>query len=318
MKHKWTIEQSSAGARLDVFLCSQIEGKTRSSIAKLLKNGAGIVNGKTASVHRFLKIGDNVTFDDSDVMAHGVRPVRKGEPTKKVSEHIPKIKILEETPDWMVINKPAGLLVHPDASNPTGTLVDFLIKHDPAIAKIGEDSMRPGIMHRLDKDVSGLMVIAKTQDAFDNLKSQFAEHSVDKTYLALVHGDVLQDEGDIKFRIARSKNKPRMAARPVHETAGRAAWTHYKVIKRFRGAALLELNIFSGRTHQIRAHLFALQHPVIGDGLYSLKQPDRKVQSPRLLLQAIRLSFSDPKTGERMTFSLPPDLAFAATEKSLV
>lgn len=317
MTTRYTIDDLHAGDRLDVFLTSELEGtKTRSAIAKILKNGGGKVNGEKASVHHFLKEGDVVEFDDTKTetktkLGHRGVAARKIDPNK-----LPPLKVLEETEDWMVIDKPIGILVHPDTVTTSGTLVDQLIAHYPAIAKIGEDVSRPGIMHRLDKDVSGLMVIAKTQHAYENLKKQFASHSVEKRYLALVHGDVPHEESDIMFRIARSSRGGRMAARPSGEKAGKAAWTHYKVIKRFDGATLVELEIMSGRTHQIRAHMHGLGHPVIGDTLYTLRQTERKVSSPRLLLQSITLGFDDPATSKRIRFTLPADPAFDAVMKT--
>jgi 23S rRNA pseudouridine1911/1915/1917 synthase len=318
MIHSFPVTDTDAGARLDVFLSAQMPDRTRSAIAKLLKAGAGKVNGKAASVHRFLKAGDEVALDD----AVATRPPKRGHaergpaPTSRPTK-APPLKIVAETDAWVVINKPAGLIVHPDAIAKTGTLVDALVAHDPRIAKVGDDPSRPGIVHRLDREVGGLMVIAKTQDAFDGLKRQFAEHSVDKRYLALVHGEIPTDDGDIKFRIARSKTKARMAARPESDEGGKAAWTHYKVIRRFRGATLLDLAILSGRTHQIRAHMLAFRHPILGDPLYNLKTTTRKLVSPRLLLQAVHLSFIDPATGETMTYDLKPDPAFDAAINKL-
>lgn len=314
MTHAWTITAEDTGARLDVFLASNLPDLSRSAIAKKLKAGAGIVNGKPASVHHFIKTGDEVTFN-ADVE----RKVRLApKMTEKNIAHLrAPLHIINETDDWMVIDKPAGLLVHPDHTHPSGTLVELLITHDPKIAKVGEDPSRPGIMHRLDREVSGLMVIAKTQKAFDDLKRQFAEHSVEKKYLALVHGVISKDEGDIKFRIARSKTKARMAARPEHEEVGQAAWTHFKTLKRFNGATLVELTILSGRTHQIRAHLLALDHGIIGDPLYVPRHKSRKLIAPRLLLQAIHLSFNDPATGERLSFDLEPVDDFKHTIDSL-
>ena len=295
---------------------------TRSAIAKLLKAGAGTVNGNAASVHRFLKAGDEVVLDNTVEAGLGL--------PKGVASHAPTpdderrrtapLRIIQETDAWIVIDKPAGLLVHPDAATKTGTLADALVAHDPAIAKIGDDPSRPGIVHRLDREVSGLMVVAKTQDAYDALKRQFAEHTVDKRYLALVHGEVRKDEGDIKFRIARSTTKARMAARPESEEEGKAAWTHYLVLRRFRGATLLELAILSGRTHQIRAHMLALGHPVMGDPLYVRRGTKVEVRGtivPRLMLQAVHLSFKDPATGEQTAFDIPADPAFDAVVKEL-
>ncbi|MCI0479168.1 RluA family pseudouridine synthase [Candidatus Uhrbacteria bacterium] len=317
MIHRFAAMTADADTRLDVFLCGKLEGLTRSAVAKRLKAGAATVNGKPASVHRFLKPGDEVMFDDAST---GSAAVRRVTADGMETADMPTLRIVDETDGWLVIDKPSGLMVHPDATTKTGTLVDALLAHHPAIAKVGEDPERPGIMHRLDRDVSGLMVVAKTQDAFDALKRQFAEHTVEKRYLALVRGDIAKDEGDIKFRIARSKTKARMAARPESEEAGKAAWTHYRVLRRFRGATLLELAILSGRTHQIRAHMLALGHPVVGDTLYAgqARVPkSRRLDATRLLLQAVHLSFTDPATGETRTYDLAPDPAFEVTTERL-
>lgn len=225
---------------MDVFLTQEL-GLTRSSIARQLKIGAAKINGKTASVHQFLKQGDVIEYSPQEEKKDGKEQISEPADLKGI--------LVKETADWMVLNKPVGLLVHPDAHRKHGTLANMLIKHDPAMAKIGEDPERPGIVHRLDKEVSGLMVVARTQSAFDNLKKQFSQHTTTKTYAALVYGTPPKDEGDIKFRIARSAGKARMAAKPEKGEDGRAAWTHYKVIKKFRRATLLELQIlWAGRT----------------------------------------------------------------------
>lgn len=308
MDTAWTVSFTDAKKRLDVFLTERIPHATRSAIAKELKKGAGKINGKTATIHAFLKEGDDVVFKP-------VTAVKKpeSEPKMHAAHKTQPVKysptIIKETPDWIVIDKPSGLLVHPTAEEETDTLADWLVEHDPKIGKIGEDPSRPGIMHRLDREVSGLMVVAKSQNAFDDLKKQFAEHSTVKTYLALAHGNLPKDEGEIKFKIARSKQGGRMAARPESDEQGKAAWTHYKVIKRFKNATLVELQIMSGRTHQIRAHLFAMGCPVVGDVLYSRKDI-KPIKTPRLLLQATKLEFADPKTQKRQKFELPMDQAF--------
>lgn len=306
MRHEWTVPDDVRKERLDVFLSRMLPEMTRSRIAKLLKQGAGTANGKPASVHEFLKAGDRVTFDEERASA-GRAPALP----------VPPLTVVDETPGWVVIDKPAGILVHPDARQAEGTLVDALLAFDPRIASVGEDPSRPGIMHRLDKEASGLMVVARTQDAYENLKKQFAGHSVRKRYLALVHGVVKEDEGELRFRIARSKTRQRMAARPEHETEGKAAWTHFKTLKRFKNATLLELDIFSGRTHQIRAHLLAFNHPIVGDPLYKRRSEEGKIPSPRLLLQSIHLSFADPATGDRRSYDLPPAKAFDDVIKTL-
>lgn len=308
---EWTIEEGDAGERLDIFLASVLPNLSRSAIQKLIKQGSIMVNGKQTSVHHFLKAGDKVMEHEARNMEHlsSNKPIV---PAAVLHAPYSMLHVIDETPDFLVIDKPAGLLVHPDTKTQEGTLIDWLIEHDPKIARVGESPDRPGIVHRLDREVSGLMVIAKTQAAYESLQRQFAEHKVEKMYLALVHGEIHKEEGDIKFRIARSSSKARMAARPSQEEEGRAAWTHYQIKEKFIGATLLELTILSGRTHQIRAHLHALGHGIMGDELYNHRRTDRNVKVPRLMLQSIALSFDDPSTGKRKTYQLDPDPAFTA------
>ncbi|MDF1496700.1 MAG: RluA family pseudouridine synthase [Patescibacteria group bacterium] len=316
MIHKFTVPEEQPKTRLDVFLSEQLPELTRSAIANKLKNEAGLVNKKPAAVHTFIKPGDSITFNSDQP--------KKASKTKQMS-HTGKVEratwdlkkmIVEETDDFIVINKPSGLIVHPDANYTDGTLVDLLVEYCPSIAKIGEDPSRPGIVHRIDKDVSGLMVIAKNQDTFDILKQQFKDRKTHKKYLALAYGTLPQKEGEIKFRIARSTSKARMAARPENEEKGKAAWTHYKLLEQLNGASLVELEIVSGRTHQIRAHLNALKNPVIGDPLYIQKQY-KQIPTTRLMLQSTELSFLDPKTQERLTFNIPTAPAFNELIKKL-
>ncbi|MDO8584060.1 MAG: RluA family pseudouridine synthase [bacterium] len=303
----WTIDLTTSGERLDLFLTAQYPDDSRSALQKRIKSGEFLVNGKKAMVHRFLKEGDVVSRETRNIKHKTSAPI-----VGAIHELPVQPTVVAETADYLVIDKPIGLMVHPDSRTEEPTLVDWLMEHDPKIGKIGEDPSRPGIMHRLDREVSGLMVIAKTQDAFDSLKKQFATRLVEKKYIALVHGEINREEGDIKFRIARSSSKARMAARPEEEEEGRAAWTHYHILERFVGATLLELTILSGRTHQIRAHLHALGHAVMGDPLYTHKKTDRNVTAPRLMLQSYDLTFTDPSTNEKKNFHLEPDPSFAA------
>ncbi|MBM3204645.1 RluA family pseudouridine synthase [Candidatus Uhrbacteria bacterium] len=305
---EWIITEDNAGSRLDLFLTEQLPDLSRSAIQKLIKHGSILLNDKTATVHRFLKSGDVVTYRRT--LSAERRTPDSGSSAPSSAFRAPQPQIIDQTPDFLVIDKPIGLLVHPDAKTQEGTLIDWLVEHDPKIARVGESPERPGIVHRLDREVSGLMVIAKTQQAYDELRRQFAERDIEKTYLALVHGEMTKEEGDIKFRIAHSSSKARMAARPSQEEQGKAAWTHYQIKEKFVGATLLELTILSGRTHQIRAHLHALGHGVIGDTLYNHKKTDRNVKPPRLMLQSIGLTFLDPATHERRSYQLEPDQAF--------
>ncbi len=300
----WTIEPALDNERLDQALTALDPSVSRAQWQKHIKEGCVTVDGKAILIpHRRVQTGQVLAF------APGAGEAL---PLEASATSIRKpLRIIAETADWLVIDKPDGLLVHPAAEGSTEpTLIDALLAHDPGIAKIGPEPERPGIIHRLDRDVSGLMVVAKTQTAYDDLQAQFRERKIDKTYLALVHGVIELDEGDIRFKLARSTTKGRMAARPVEDSEGKVAWTHYTVLERLPGATLLRVNIFSGRTHQIRAHLFALGHPVFGDPLYKRRSPDRRNEAPRLMLQSVELGFRDPATGERQVFKLDPDPAF--------
>ncbi len=230
------------------------------------------------------------------------------------------LKIIAETPDYLVIEKPTGLLVHPTVHHEGPTLVDELVRLYPKIKKVGDDPTRPGIVHRLDREVSGLMVVAKTQPMFEYLKEQFAGRTIHKEYLALVHGKLSKDEGEIDFVIARSRHGGRMAARPSSQE-GRTAKTMYDVVERFPNATLVRVMPETGRTHQIRAHFHALGHPLVGDRLYRTKKQRRKellkskgedVQTlgkftiPRLMLHATKLSFPDLEEKIQTFESTPP------------
>jgi len=304
MKHTFHVSEEYAKARLDVFLSEHIPDLSRSAIAKLLKAGAGSINDKPAAVHTFVKTGDIIEFN-AELNDTQNKTIEHAD--QKPKFNLKKI-IVKETPDFIVVNKPAGLIVHPDSKHKTHTLIDLLMSHCPAIAKIGEDPSRPGIVHRIDKDVSGLMVVAKNQKAFDNLKQQFKDRKTHKKYFALVYGTLPAKTGEIKFRIARSTSKASMAALPENSTKGKAAWSHYQVIKEPNHLSLVELDIISGRTHQIRVHLNALKHPVVGDTLYKQKQY-KPIPATRLMLQSHELSFLDPATNDPLTFNIPLDPA---------
>lgn len=226
--------------------------------------------------------------------------------------------IIEQTDDYVVINKPAGLLVHPADSSPDEpTLVDWLVKKFPQIKTVGDEpELRPGIVHRLDREASGLMVIALNQKTFDALKAQFQDRTIEKEYLVLVHGKMLRDFGEINLPIGRMSRGGRMAAHSSNYQDASEARTEYFVEKRFNTTTLLRVHIHTGRTHQIRVHMFSLQHPVVGDTLYPLKKFGKTKMGkafplpPRLCLHAARLVFTD-KTGSRKEYraDLPPDFA---------
>jgi len=225
-------------------------------------------------------------------------------------------QIIFEDKNYLIINKPAGLAVHGGGNITEPTLADWLLASYPNIKKIGDDPARPGIVHRLDKDVSGLLAVAKTQIAFNNLKDQFKEREINKEYIALVYGSVANDDGEINFPIKRSQAGFKMAALPL-KTAdlltrrnpksrdqgnieglfkSRDAITEFKILKKFINYTLLRVKIKTGRTHQIRVHFFAYGHPLVGDNLYctkKTKEKNKKIKLGRVFLVATHLSFRD-------------------------
>lgn len=224
----------------------------------------------------------------------------------KIDASIP-VRVIAEDKNFLVIDKPAGLLVHPIPKHCEGTLVNALLARAPEIAKVGENPLRPGIVHRLDKDVSGAMVVAKTQEMFIHLKKQFAGRLIKKEYLAWVYGAPSKPTGEITFSLGKTK-KGLMAARP-RGGEGKEALTQYEVIKTIdKRFALLKLRILTGRTHQIRAHLKAIGHPVVGDPLYTIKRI-KKTAAPQLMLHAATLGFTD-LNGQWREFNSPPPKEF--------
>ncbi len=218
-----------------------------------------------------------------------------------------QIKIIYEDKNILVVDKPAGLEVASEREKSEPTLVDWLVKKYPSIAKVGPDPARPGIVHRLDKNASGMLLVAKTEAAFELLSKQFKERTVKKEYTVLVHGVVTQDEGTIEFPIARA-NSGRFAALPLGSESGRLAITEYEIVERFKNFTLLKVKIKTGRTHQIRVHLFALGYPVVGDKLYRSKKIKEPIL-PRLFLHASKIFFTDLE-GKRQELesNLPEDL----------
>jgi 23S rRNA pseudouridine1911/1915/1917 synthase len=214
--------------------------------------------------------------------------------------------ILFESPDYIVLDKPSGLLVHAaEHHEGEATLVDWLKTHYPDTAKVGEDPARPGIIHRLDMDVSGALVIARTQEMYEHLKTQFKKHEVEKLYLALVHGVPGKPDGTISFPLGRSRrNAGRMASQPSATERTRDAVTHYAVREQFTHLTLLEITIETGRTNQIRAHLLAFGLPIVGDHVYSSKTVKQKVEFDRPFLHSWKLGFTD-LAGIKHTYEAP-------------
>lgn len=300
---RFLVAEHEAGDRLDAWLAFRLPELSRTRIQKLIKDEAVTVNGKPAKQGLVVGVGDHIEVPDTAEMPEP----GKGRGGKNLG-----VRVVDETKDWMVIEKPSGLLVHPAEDQKKETLVDFILAQDPKIASVGDSPIRPGIMHRLDREASGLMVIAKTPEAFDSLKGQFQAHTIKKTYLALVHGKLAKDFGVIDTPIGRVKGMGRMAARTQVTGEEKEAHSEYDVLDRFPHASLVEVRTETGRMHQVRVHMKSIGHPLVGDSLYAggHHHSPSLDKCPRLFLHAAMLGFSDPATGEWKEFraELPEDL----------
>lgn len=222
-----------------------------------------------------------------------------------------KLNILFENEDFLVINKPAGLVVHPVKSLEEKTLVTLLLKHYPNIKNVGDPSannLRPGIVHRLDKDVSGLLIIPKTQSAFNYFKNEFQNHRIVKEYFALVHGQPKKEKDIISLALARDAHGKTTIAKSADLENIKESWTEYETIKKFKDFTLLKVKIKTGRTHQIRIHLKSIGHPIVGDQLHKIKR-QKKVELNRVFLHAFHLAFKDPQNyPQDFKIDLPQEL----------
>jgi 23S rRNA pseudouridine1911/1915/1917 synthase len=291
------ISADEAGTRLDAYLASQIEGWSRARLQRLIENEDVLVNGKSSKPSYKIREHDEVEVELIAPAADAFVP-----------ENIP-IDIVYEDDTLVVVNKPAGLVVHPSAGTPSGTLANALAYHFQQLP--AGTGVRPGLVHRLDRDTSGLLVVAKTDSALENLSDQFRDRTVYKSYVALVHGRVAASSGKIDQPLARDpSNRTRMAV----VRGGRNALTLYRVRRGFDRFTLLDVELKTGRTHQIRVHLAWLKHPVVGDETYGAGR-DNTIQDTRLrarvrslnrqFLHAEKLGFTHPKTGEFVKFELP-------------
>ncbi len=309
----YTITKNSTGQRLDKFLTGKLD-ITRSQIQKLIKNGTILVNNKPAIVHKFLKQDDVVTTDNQPIVIKNEENDTNKENIittsfKKISNIFKpaqfKLVIIAETQDYLVVNKPAGLLIHEADGTNEITLADQLVKKYPKIKKVGENPIRPGIVHRLDREVSGLVAVAKTQDMFDHLKSQFKGRTIKKEYIALVYGAPQKNEDEINFNNSRRETKDfKMAAVPEHEERGRKSITGFEVLENIGNYTLLRIMPKTGRTHQIRVHLNAYGLPIVGDLVYKPKKLKTKIKMSRIFLHAQYLGFTD-LDGKWVEFTLP-------------
>lgn len=277
--------------RIDAYLAEALRGKfSREEIKHSLNRGLVFLNGKTAKPSVRIKGGELIR---GEITSAGSTPL---EPESG------PLRVLYEDESLLVLDKAAGMVVHPGSGNKKGTLVHFLLGRGQALSSVG-DQWRPGIVHRLDKDTSGLLLVAKDNVAHRGLQEQFALRSVTKIYTALVHGRVEFEEGRVEKAIGRDKKIREKMAVSDHEDA-KEAETRYRVVKRFARHTLLRVRILTGRTHQIRVHLAHIGHPIVGDTVYG-----KKDQALRLGLHASEIEFTHPKTGKRMKFesALPED-----------
>lgn len=276
--------QKELRERLDKFLASDLNDFSRSQIQKMIKDGLITINGQAVKPHCFLKKGDKIKIEKSNIPAFAI--------AASAGRQMVVPEIIEETDDYLVINKPAGLIVHPAAGIKEKTLTDWLLEKYPSVQSVGDDPNRPGIVHRLDKDVSGLIVIAKTKTMFEHLKKQFQERLIKKEYLALARGEIKAAEGIIDLPLKRSRRSGKMAAQPKGGE-GKTAITEFSVIKKFKNYTYLKINLKTGRSHQIRTHFFAYGYPLVGDKLYRNKKIKEKIKLNRIFLHAASLAFAD-------------------------
>lgn len=290
---RYTVDSASAGKRLDAYL-AEITDLSRSAAAKLIESGAVTVGGKRIEKKYQVKEGDEVEIILPEVEEYEAEP-----------ENIP-LDVVYEDSDIIVINKPSGMVVHPAPGNYTGTLVNALLYHcKESLSGIG-GVMRPGIVHRIDKDTSGLLVVAKNDAAHRALSEELGYHGIEREYHALVRGGFKEESGTVDLPIGRHPvDRKRMAVIRSGEGA-REAVTHYEVIRSYGQVTYLKLRLETGRTHQIRVHMSHLGHALLGDEVYrGAKTFFEKQHAPLFdgqILHARRLSLTHPRTGERMTF----------------
>lgn len=294
--HRFVVPPGAPAHRLDLTLVERGHGFSRAQIQRLIREGRVTVDGKSVKAGHLLRPGEAVVVE-----------IPEPQPLKLEPEAIP-LSILYEDESVMVIDKPAGMVVHPAAGNWKGTLVHALLAHAPAFRELGGE--RPGIVHRLDKGTSGVLVVAKTPAAHEALARQFKAHTVTRKYLALALGDARDAVGTIRTPIGRHVTDRKKMG--VRTRKGREAATHYRVQERFGDAMLLEVRLETGRTHQVRVHLAHIGHPVLGDRVYggarAMQLRGERVE--RVMLHAAVLGFTHPATGAYREFSSPPPEAF--------
>jgi 23S rRNA pseudouridine1911/1915/1917 synthase len=299
---QFCVEPHEAGLRLDAVVAARLDRCSRSYAARLIRGGFALVDGASRKPGYKVKLSEQVECR-----------LPPAEPIELVAEPLP-LEVLFEDRHLIVLNKSAGMVVHPAAGHSTGTLVNALLYHCPDLEGIG-GKRRPGIVHRLDKDTSGVLVVAKTDQAHHELSRQFKARKIGKRYLALVYGSPESDRGRIDLPIGRHpKERKKMS---TTSASGREASTLWRVKERFDGVTLLEIDLQTGRTHQIRVHCSAMGHPIVGDGVYGRRRSLSRLAkedaflhaivktAKRQMLHARQLKFSHPVTAQSLCFNAP-------------
>ena len=291
-KSEFTVDAAQAGKRIDV-VTSELSGLTRSQVHRLIEHGHLTVNNGPTKPNYKARNGDSISISIPE------------EGQELIAEDLP-IQVLYQDDYLIVVNKPPGMVVYPAAGHSRGTLMNAVAFHAGKLASIG-GPLRPGVVHRLDKDTSGIMVIALNDRAYYDLVEQFRHRTMDRRYRVVVFGNPRENSGTISLRIGRSESdRKKMSTR---SRRGKDAVTTWKVIERFQAATLIEAKLGTGRTHQIRVHFASIGHPVLGDRTYGSKTVveagRRKITFPRQMLHAELLGFTHPITGERLAFSRP-------------
>lgn len=289
MEHTWTVPDSAEGERLDRWLAEQLPDLSRSRIQTLIHEGYVQLDGQSMKPSTKLTRGVEISI--------GIPP----DPFATIEPEPMELDVLHEDDQIVVVNKPPGLVVHPAVGHERGTLVNGLL-HNRSLAT-GSDPSRPGVVHRLDRDTSGVLVVAKSERAYESLVDQFRARTVRKTYLALAHGVFEETEGRIEAPIGRHPQHPREQS--IRHVGGKDALTDFGVLGTFDDRTLLAVYPETGRTHQIRVHLAAIEHPVVGDSVYG-----RRDDVEELMLHAWKLEIAHPTTEERQAFTAAPPRRF--------
>lgn len=283
IEEEFTFEVDQKSGRIDKYLTTQLETMSRSKIQLLIEDGFVLVNGEATKANYKLEAGDKVEVFIPEPEAVDVE-----------AEDIP-LDIIYEDKDIVIINKAQGMVVHPGAGNPNGTLVNALLFHIKDLSGINGE-IRPGIVHRLDKDTSGILIVAKNDEAHVHLSEQLQARTVKRKYWALTHGVLAHEHGTIDAPIGRD---PKDRQKFTVIKGGKDAVSHFKVLERFKPYSLVEVSLETGRTHQIRVHLNYIEHPVAGDKIYG---PRKTLEGNGQFLHARMLEFTHPRTGETMSF----------------